>query len=657
MCGIAGIHPTRSSSPDELSARLTRMAERLVHRGPDEEGFHVTPAIGLASRRLQVIDLAGGRMPVANEDGSVQVVYNGEIYNYRSLRKDLLSRGHAFRTTGDTEVLVHLYEEHGTALLEHLVGMFAFALWDADAETLYLARDRLGIKPLYYHFNDTELVFASELKALTAVARRRPAMDIGGLADYLALGYIRAPRTIYQGYYKLLPGGLLESPAGRVKTKRYWDVPRTFTPSFDSPDEAIDALDDAVRTAVRDRLIADVPLGAFLSGGVDSSLVVSLAAQETTGALKTFSVGFEGQHELPYARQVAEAYGTDHHELLLTPSDCHITDKLVDGFDEPFGDGSAIPTYFVSKLAREQVTVVLSGDGGDELFAGYNRYGFDTRWAWLDRIPRPLRAALFGTAVRLLPCGTYGWNLMRAVAASRPHRYSLHVAEELDPRYGGLLSRQHVGQVGRTEETFAREFADAATLPAAAQPLYVDTATYLPDDILTKVDRMSMIHSLEARVPLLDHRIVHLAADIPIDWKIRNGEQKRILKSLAERYVPREVLYRPKQGFSLPLSRWLLGEMSHFLDMLTAPGAHVRLFLHWPTVDRLVEEHRRGRRNHGDTLWRLAMLEYWFRRHGNTDRDEASELAEVRKALQATSAREYLHSVRRSTEPRGDASR
>ena len=629
MCGIAGVHPSRPTSPGDLRERVLRMSERLVHRGPDEEGDFVTPSIALASRRLQIIDLTGGRMPIANETGTVQVVYNGEIYNYRALRDDLLARGHVFRTSADTEVLVHLYEDYGTGFLEHLVGMFAFALWDARSETLYLARDRLGIKPLYYQCTGTDLVFASELKAITAVAREQPTIDVRALADYLALGYIRAPRTIYRDYYKLPPGGLLESRAGKVTVTSYWKLPNVAHSPFGSPDEAVEALDAAVRTAVRDRLIADVPLGAFLSGGVDSSLVVAIAAQYTSGALKTFSVGFEGQHELPYARRVAEEYGTDHHELVLTPADCRITDRLVEGFDEPFGDDSAIPTYFVSRLARQHVTVVLSGDGGDELFAGYDRYGFDSRWAWLDTIPHPLRALVFGTIIRLLPAGTHGWNLMRAFGASRQGRYSLHVAEELDPRFGGLLGAAHLAHIGKTEETFRAEFDEAARLPLAARPLYVDAATYLPDDILTKVDRMSMIHSLEVRVPLLDHRIVQLAADIPIGWKARNGQRKLILKRLAERYVPPEVLHRPKQGFSLPISSWMLREMADVLDLLISADGHSQMFLHRPTVRRLVAEHRRGRRDHSDTLWRLAMLEYWFQITFGSDRGLASELAEV----------------------------
>jgi len=588
------------------------MTSRLTHRGPDEQGEFVGPAVALGSSRLQVIDLATGRMPIENESGTVQLVYNGEIYNYRSLQEHLRSRGHVLRTNSDTETIVHLYEDHGVQLVDRLIGMFAFALWDAKRATLFLARDRLGIKPLFYRVSGDELLFASELKALVAVAREEPSIDLEALSEYLALKYIRAPRTMYRGYFKLPPGHILSCRGREIHISPYWEYPNSQNGMLTDLDEATSLLEQQLKTAVRDRLIADVPLGAFLSGGIDSSTVVAFAAEAADERLKTFSVGFDEDSELPYARLVAQRYDTDHHELIVQPQDWQILDRLIEAFDEPFGDSSAIPTHFVSALARRHVTVALSGDGGDELFGGYNHYLYDAQWSWLDRVPVRPRRFLFGSITDLLPASAYGWNYLRALGLSREARFTQWVTQELDPSRGGLLRPEYYERLLRPGDPFGEQFKAAGDLPFPARLMYVDATTYLPDDILTKVDRMSMAHSLEARVPILDHRLVEFAARIPAAWKLRDGQTKWILKRVARRYLPTEILDRRKRGFSVPMKKWLAGEISHLLDILLSSEARSGQYLHRPTVKRLVTEHRSGRRDHASVLWRLVVLERWL---------------------------------------------
>lgn len=614
MCGIAGLHPARPTDPEALAAGVRKMTQRLVHRGPDESGDLVRSEVSLGSRRLKIIDLAGGRMPIANEDGSVHVVYNGEIYNFRSLRKSLQARGHTFATAADTEVLVHLYEEEGIDFVHRLNGMFAFALWDARTNELFLVRDRLGIKPLYYAHGPDGLSFASELGALVAGGWYSTDLDQDGLMDFMALGYVRAPRTIYRACRKLPPGCILRSREGEVEIRRYWEVPRaTEDPSLDSVDAALEELDETLRAAVHDRLIADVPLGAFLSGGVDSSLMVAYASEGVSGPLATFSVGFEGDDELPFARMVAERFGTDHHELVLGPEDCRVLDKLVESFGEPFGDASAIPTYFVSRLARSEVTVSISGDGGDELFGGYDRYVRDDRLSWADSIPRVVRRACFGLPGRLLPPGAYGVNRLRALSLSRDERYCFLLSDELDPRRGGVMNEALAARVPARGSLFGPEFGHAGPLPYPARLQHVDAISYLPDDILVKVDRMSMTHSLEARVPILDHRVVDFARRIPTEWRVRGGQGKWLLKRLAERYLPREVIFRPKKGFSLPMDRWMREDIQDFAGEVLEANARVRPYLSMESVRRIVREHRSGRRDHSGALWRIIFLEQWLK--------------------------------------------
>ena len=612
MCGIAGLCSARATDPLSFQRELAAMCARIVHRGPDEEGHYIRSRVALGSRRLKVIDLSTGRMPITNETGDVAVVYNGEIYNFRSLREELIGRGHTLRSATDTEVLVHLYEEMGDDLVHRLIGMFAFAIWDDARQRLLLVRDRLGIKPLYWRLRGDTLLFGSELKCLTADGEPEPPLDEMAIAEYVSLGYIRAPRTAFEGCRKLLPGEALEFQHGRVRTWRYWRFPTELADGPADGQEAVEVLERLLRQAVRDRLVADVPLGAFLSGGLDSSVVVALAAQESAESLKTFSVGFRGNSELPAARRVAEYLGTEHHELTLDPEACGVAERLLDYFDEPFGDSSSVPTYHVSALARREVTVALSGDGGDELFAGYDQYLHDARLAWVDGVPHVVRRLLFGGASRVLPSSTRGWNRLRSLAAHRDERFVLYMTQELDPRRGGVLHPQWLRRLGRLEPPFEGAFARVAHLPFAARLLYVDATTYLPDDILTKVDRMSMAHSLEARVPLLDHRLVEFVAALPVEWKLRNGVRKWLLRRIAEPLLPHDVLARPKRGFTLPVAHWLLTELRAWLDGLLLPTARSAPCLHAPTVARMIDEHRRGRRDHSHVLWRLVMLERWL---------------------------------------------
>lgn len=614
MCGFAGICLTAAESPALLGERVRRMTSTLVHRGPDEDGFHVDDGVGLGSRRLKVIDLHTGRMPIYNEDRDVVVVYNGEIYNHAELRSELQAKGHRFASNTDTEVVVHLYEEYGLDLVHRIRGMYAFALWDRSRARLLLVRDRLGIKPLHYRLSPAEISFGSELKALLAGMESTPSLDPDGVREYLALGYVRSPLTIYEGCAKLPPGHLLTWTAeDGANVQRYWRPPTSATPFVGTPDDAVDALDTLVTDAVRERLVADVPVGAFLSGGIDSSLVCAVAAGLTSEPLETFTLGWPGSPEPAYARMVSEHIGSRHHELVVDPDCAEMGFDLLHYFDEPFGDSSSIPTYLVSELARSLVTVSLSGDGGDELFGGYQQHAHDSKWAWTDRIPRSLRRATIGRLATALPAGAFGRERLRDLARSRDERFAHFVTLELDPSQGGIGSRR-IGDGTDALDLFRARFDEAAALDPRARLLYADLTSYLPDDILVKVDRMSMAHSLEARVPLLDHRIVEFAATLPFEWKIRDGQSKWILKRLAARYLPEAVIDRPKHGFSIPIGEWLRSDLRPWLEAMDDPDAACSAFVDGQNLRRTIREHLDGRRDHSMLLWRILVLERWLQK-------------------------------------------
>ena len=621
MCGIAGFVDLapRQGTLDADRARVQAMCDVMRHRGPDDDGVHVEPGVGLGMRRLSIIDLSTGHQPIHNEDGTVQVVFNGEIYNYRELREELEAAGHRFYTASDTETIVHGYESWGEGVFARLQGMFGIAIWDAGRRRLLVARDRAGIKPLYYGIAAGRLFFGSEAKCVLANPEVDRSLDAAALDHYLACLYTPRDGSIFRGIRKLRPGHFLTIDRGEVTTHTYWQLPArtTFT---GSEADALAELRQVLGAAVRSHMVADVPLGAFLSGGIDSSLVVALMAEASDRPVRTFSIGFEDAafDELPHARRVAQHLGTDHHEFVVRPDALGIIDRVVWHFDEPFADPSAIPTWYVSEMARRHVTVVLSGDGGDELFGGYDRYRPHPRVASFDRIAPGVGRAVAAAAWRALPHGVRGRNFLRHVAHDAQGRYVDSVTFFHEDERQALLAPALRAELRgwSTEAYFGRPFERLSGLPLDAQKMGFDFETYLPEDCLVKVDRMSMAHSIESRVPLLDHRVIELAASIPAAMKMPGGQLKHLLRTLAFSLVPREILDRPKQGFSVPIGAWFRGELRDaFGDILGSPAARGRGYFEPAVVDRLLAEHLAGRRDHSWKLWQLLMFELWHRQY------------------------------------------
>lgn len=616
MCGIAG-YVSAAGPPDLEVLRL--MCDQIRHRGPDDEGYHADALCGLGMRRLSIIDLSTGHQPMANEDGSVWVVFNGEIYNFQELRQDLLGKGHRFATNSDTETIVHLYEQEEIEGIQRLRGMFAYAIWDAKARRLLLARDRFGKKPLYYAQTADGFYFASELKCLRAAGVPLE-MDPEALRLYLQFGYIPDPWSPFQGVRKLMPGSWLTLDAGgNLRTGRYWNLPPPCeqAPPGLEEDRVCEEIRRVFDESVRLRMIADVPLGAFLSGGIDSSLVVASMARQSDQPVKTFSIGWDeaDYNELPYASAVARAYRTEHHEIMVRPDAVDLVSRLVGYFDEPFADASAIPTYLVSQFAAENVKVVLSGDGGDELFAGYHSFFEVERLRRYDAVPRFARALLSKTA-DLLPYSAYGKHFLRNISRPNPlERYMEHVI------FSSFYLRRQVLRpewlLPVTSDFFRRTF-DGAILDdsrdAMSQAIYFEATAKLAGDILAKVDRMSMANSLEVRCPLLDHKLAELAFRIPTAWKVSNGKGKLILlKALADR-LPRELLDRPKKGFGVPLPAWFRGPLRSFLwDHLKSAAFLERGIVSGARVETMLREHDSGRRDNSMFLWVLLVLDRWFR--------------------------------------------
>lgn len=620
MCGIAGIVSSDATERIE-EALVHRMCEAIVHRGPDDEGIFASQNIGLGMRRLSIIDLAGGHQPVFNEDRSVWVVFNGEIYNFPELRPELEARGHRFYTNTDTEVIVHLYEEMGAECVQKLRGMFAFALWDQRRRRLLIARDRLGKKPLHYCLHEDKLYFASEIKSILAVAPELADIDSPALMQYLYLGYVPEPATAFRRIRKLPAGHLLEFEDGQVRVKKYWDLPEYGTHQPASEEECLEELESRLAEAVRLRLISDVPLGAMLSGGTDSSTIVALMARASSKPIKTFAIGFrhEDFDESKYARIVAQKFATDHHELILEPDVVGSLEKLTSSLEEPFADASMLPTYFISSLARQYVTVALSGDGGDELFAGYDRYRIHQQRQMFAKIPASWRRFYREKLFPLVPKGTRGRQLSYNLSLSWKEQYAdeLCIIPAFD-RETPLIApefRATIAESGDPHEILLRYFAEAPASDPLSQMLYVDTKTYLVDDILTKVDRMSMLTSLEVRVPILDHVFVEWVTKLGPDWKMRQGKQKYIFRKLAERVgVPKEVLHRKKQGFALPLPHWMRHELKQLVfDVLLDERTLQRGYFNAQGVRKLLDDHFSGRRNQHGRIWRLLILELWHR--------------------------------------------
>ena len=589
------------------------MGDTLTHRGPDGGGLYTAGALGIGMRRLSIIDLKTGDQPMANEDRSVWVVFNGEIYNYRELTAKLLAKGHRFGTTSDTEVLVHLYEEYGEKCVDWLRGMFTFALWDQARRRLLLARDRLGIKPLYYAETPQGFVFASELKSVAKSPWVSRQVSRRGLVSYLRYGYVPDPLSILEGVAKLPPGFTLTVRDGHAGVpRRYWD-PTPFFRGGTAPsreEEAAEVLWARLQDAVRSHLVSDVPVGAFLSGGVDSSTVVAIMATEAGTSVKTFSVGFreEGYNELPYARRVAEWCGTQHHELLVEPEDLKILEEVLSSFDEPFADASAIPTYLVSRLAREHVKVVLSGDGGDELFAGYGRYLVDQRLRHLGALGDNGLGGPLRHLSNLLPEGIPGKNYLYNLSLPRIERY-LNSISSFPPRI--LKDLLQPAAALETEDPFDAPLLAGEGLDPLSRLQHLDLQTYLPGDILVKLDRMSMAHSLEGRVPLLDHPLVEFACGLPARLRIRSGETKYLLKRVLRGRVPIEVLTRPKQGFAVPLEVWFGERLPGFFSDMLGDGSYLAsVGISSSSVRGLMELYARKRRqDHCRRLWALVVLD------------------------------------------------
>ena len=631
MCGIAGMV---SASPDNRidPAAIRRMCQTLVHRGPDDEGIFVKGGAGFGMRRLSVIDVAGGHQPVFNEDGSVCVIFNGEIYNFPQLRGDLEKRGHRFSTRTDTETIVHLYEEMGSECVQPLRGMFAFALYDERKKKLLLARDRMGEKPLHYAFDGRRLLFASEIKAILAVAPELAKIDSHAIRQYLFFGYIPGPTTAFQEIRKLQPGHLLEMEDGKIQIRQYWDLPAYGTHSPASAQECLEQLESRLEEAVRMRLIADVPLGAFLSGGLDSSTIVALMARSTSKPVKTFSIGFRLKDfdETPYARKVAEKFGTEHHELILEPDVVNSVEQLTRSLEEPFGDASALPTYYVSSLARQHVTVALSGDGGDEIFAGYDRYRICVQDRSFPLIPRWTRNVYRDHLHKFVPRAAPARSLIYNISLPWKDRYLDEISLQPVQRETALFNEEFIAPPADETGPFDlfRAYLDRGPEgDPLGSLLYLDSKTYLPDDILVKVDRMSMLSSLEVRAPMLDHVFVEWATGLTSEWKLRGREQKYILKKLAVKIgVPHEALDRPKQGFALPLVHWMRHELKDLiLTILLERRTLERGYFNPQGVRKLLEEHFRERRNHTGRIWRLLMLELWYRNYLEGSELELSE--------------------------------
>ena len=620
MCGIAGIvGANRAVRIEEASVR--RMCDAIIHRGPDDEGILAFHNTGLGMRRLSIIDLAGGHQPIFNEDRSIWIVFNGEIYNFPELRPELEARGHRFSTHSDTETIVHLYEEMGADCVQKLRGMFAFALWDEKQQKLIVARDRLGKKPLHYALHHDRLYFASEIKSILAVASELAEVNRSALLQYMYLGYIPDPATAFVNIHKLPPGHLLEFERGQIRVRKYWDLPQYATHSPSSEEECLEELEHRLAEAVRIRLISDVPLGAMLSGGTDSSTVVALMARASSKPVKTFAIGFRQADfdESEYARVVAREFATDHHELILEPDVLGTVEKLTRSLEEPFADSSMLPTYFVSCLARNHVTVALSGDGGDELFAGYERYGIQQGREKFAKIPRTLSRFYRQHLFPMVPKGTRGRQLSYNLSLPWRERYADEMcfvpAFEREMPLLAPEFRATAAESGDPQQILLDYFAVAPAHDPISQMLYVDTKTYLVEDILTKVDRMSMLTSLEVRVPILDHLFVEWVTGLRPEWKMRGAKQKYILRKLAERVgVPRQVIYRPKRGFALPLVHWMRNELRDLiLTVLLEPRTAQRGYFDPKGVRHLLEEHFSARRDRSAAIWRLLMFELWHR--------------------------------------------
>lgn len=627
MCGICGIVQLRESFPLRQET-LQRMNDVITHRGPDDEGFYLTPTVGLAMRRLSIIDLTGGHQPISNEEGSIHIVFNGEIYNFQELREQLEEAGHTFSTHSDTEVIVHGYEEYGPDVVHHLRGMFGFSIWDSTTETLMIARDRPGIKPMHYYKDDEKFLFGSEIKSILQCERVPREVNLEALDRFLTFEYVFSPETIFQKIHKLPPGHFLLLHKGEIRIEQYWDNLPTIPDEQDDEEYYAQHLAELLEESVKMRLISDVPLGALLSGGIDSSAIVGYMAKHSDRPVKTFSIGFEEQtyNELDYARTVAEHFKTEHHELIIKPDAVDLVDNLVKNLDEPFGDFSIFPTYLVSKMAREHVTVALSGDGGDELFAGYDTYIADWVARGYQKIPAVFRNQIAAPLVDRIPPSPKKKGFVNRtkrfvkgmlLPPDLMHtRWMIFLQEQEKQKLysGNLLDTYERGNSYQFIQEYFRRSQNGVT--PLAQQEYVDVKTYLTDDILVKVDRMSMAPSLETRVPFLDHKVMEFAATIPTSLKLKGLTTKYILKKAVSDLLPEKILVRGKEGFSIPIKNWIMHELRPLLlDTLSEDRMKARGYFQPRYVQQLVQEHLNGKENHSHRLWALMMFEIWHQNY------------------------------------------
>ena len=624
MCGIAGKLNFRSEEPVTFDT-IVRMCRAMRHRGPDDEGVYLDGHFGMGMRRLSIIDLSTGKQPIHNEDGSIWTVLNGEIYNYIELRAFLQEKGHVFKTYTDTEVIVHLYEEYGNEFVGHLIGMFAIAIWDQRKQELILVRDRLGIKPLYYFLDMKYLIFGSEIKAILAEGVSRD-IDLQALHDYLSLNYIPGPRSIFKYIHKLPPGHLLMWSRGTVTVTPYWDLDYNHnSKSNKSISDYCEELYELLNTTIKQHLCSDVPVGVFLSGGVDSSCLVALMSKLSSQPVKTFSIGFKEQsyNELGYAQVVSKAFKTDHHQLVISSSAVDLLPQLIRHFDEPFADSSAIPVYWVSKLAREHVKVALSGEGGDEVFAGYETYTAYKMAEIYKRLPTILATAVIPAVIKRIPVShrkiSFEYKAKRfvegALLSPATGHYWWKVIFTEDAKTA-LYERE---PRGLTEPvTMYRDIYDHS---GAADPLarlqHIDLKVYLPDDILVKADRMSMAHSLEVRVPFLDHRVVEFATLLPTWLKVRRLNKKYILKRTMSGLLPKQILKGKKRGFNVPIAMWLRGELRELMHDTLSPARLKEVGWFNPTaVSALIREHEEMRMDMSRNIWGLLVLMQWYEEYG-----------------------------------------
>lgn len=615
MCGICGKIHFDIDRP-VLQDDIHKMTKLITHRGPDDSGFYVKKNVGLGFRRLSIIDLDTGHQPLSNEDGTIWIVFNGEIYNHLSLREQLITKGHKFKTRTDTETIVHLFEEYGSDCVKYLRGMFAFAIWDEKHKKLFCARDRFGIKPFFYFLDHEKFIFGTEIKCILSQTKSSSALSIPMLDQYLTYGYSSQEGTIYQNIQKLRPGHILDiEHGGKVKINRFWDI--HYNPDYSKKEEEwCKLLDDKLSESVKAHLMSDVPLGAFLSGGVDSSAVVALMSKNSSTPVKTFSIGFKEEefNELKYAREVAKMYNTEHHEQIVEPESIGLLPHLVDCYDEPFADSSAIPTYFVSKFAREHITVALSGDGGDELFAGYNKYQRMMNMRNFNVLPEGPSKHFWGAMHKMIPNSVKGKGATYYLSKPKnsfPAFLSIWQQAEREKLFKKELwqdIKQSPAELSRIES-----FTNSGSSDFLFNMQKMDMQSYMVDDVLTKVDRASMQNSLEVRVPILDHEFAELTSRIPSELKMKRTIKKYIFKEAMKKHLPESIISHKKQGFSVPMKAWFKDDLKEYVnDRLLNTKGPLYDYLDPDYVSKIVKDHNKGMRDFNDKIWSLLFLDQWL---------------------------------------------